>query len=81
MEKACRLIREAGKKGAKLVVFPEAWVSTFPHWPRALPLGERELSQEAWVKLYEESVAGTGFDPLQYTAISERPGRDLGKKA
>jgi predicted amidohydrolase len=55
-EKACRLIREAGKKGAKLVVFPEAWIPTFPYWPRALPMGERDLSREAWVKLYQESI-------------------------
>jgi predicted amidohydrolase len=56
VEKACRLIGEAGQKGAKLVVFPEAWIPTFPHWPRALPKGERNLSQDAWVALYEESI-------------------------
>ncbi|MEK7377842.1 MAG: carbon-nitrogen hydrolase family protein [Candidatus Binatota bacterium] len=55
-EKACRLIRQAGKNGAKLVALPEAWIPTFPHWPRALPKGERDLSQEAWIKLYQESV-------------------------
>jgi predicted amidohydrolase len=63
VEKACRLIHEAGKNGAKLVVFPEAWIPTFPHWPRALPKGERELSQEAWIKLYEESVEIPGPTP------------------
>ena len=56
VEKACRLIREAGRTGAKLVVFPEAWIPTFPHWPRALPKGERDLSQDAWVALYQESI-------------------------
>src|SRR3970282_311891 len=62
VEKARRLIYEAGKNGAKLVAFPEAWIPTFPYWPRALPLGDRELSQEAWVKLYEESVEIPGPD-------------------
>lgn len=62
VEKACRLIREAGRKGAKLVAFPEAWIPTFPLWPRALPMGERELSQQAWVRLYEESVEIPGPD-------------------
>lgn len=56
VEKACGLIQEAGKSGAKLITFPEAWIPTFPHWPRALPKGERELSQDAWVKLYQASV-------------------------
>lgn len=61
-EKACRLIREARKNGARLVAFPEAWIPTFPHWPRALPKGERDLSQEAWVKLYQESVEIPGAE-------------------
>jgi len=62
VEKACRLISEAGRNGARLVVFPEAWIPTFPHWPRALPKGERDLSQDAWVALYQESVEIPGHD-------------------
>ena len=34
--KACRLIEEAAADGNRLIVFPEAWVPTFPYWPRAL---------------------------------------------
>ena len=63
-EKACRLIRQAGKNGAKLVALPEAWIPTFPHWPRALPKGERDLSQEAWIKLYQESVEIPGPETM-----------------
>ncbi len=63
-EKACRLIREAAKNGAKLVAFPEAWIPTFPHWPKALPKGERDLSREAWVQLYQESVEIPGEETL-----------------
>jgi predicted amidohydrolase len=74
VEKACRLIREAGKNEARLVVFPEAWIPTFPHWPRALPVGERELSQEAWVKLYQESVEIPGPD----TRLLGEAARDAG---
>lgn len=61
-EKACRLVHEAGKNGARLVAFPEAWIPSFPHWPRALPKGERDLSQEAWIKLYQESIEIPGAE-------------------
>ena len=32
VEKACRLISEAADKGAKLVVFPEVFISGYPDW-------------------------------------------------
>lgn len=31
-EKACRLIRSAGKEGAKVIGFPECFIPGFPHW-------------------------------------------------
>jgi aliphatic nitrilase len=31
-EKACRLIREAGKEGARVIGFPEAYIPAFTHW-------------------------------------------------
>ncbi|MBI2361375.1 MAG: carbon-nitrogen hydrolase family protein [Deltaproteobacteria bacterium] len=32
VEKACRLIREAGREGARVIGFPEAYIPGFPHW-------------------------------------------------
>ncbi len=37
VDKACRLIREAGSNGARLVAFPEAFVPAYPYWARYLP--------------------------------------------
>ena len=31
-QKACDLIREATKKGAQLVAFPEAFIPAYPYW-------------------------------------------------
>jgi aliphatic nitrilase len=31
-EKACQLIRAAGKEGAKVIGFPECFIPGFPHW-------------------------------------------------
>jgi nitrilase len=31
-EKACRLIREAGREGARVIGFPETYIPGFPHW-------------------------------------------------
>ncbi len=73
-EKACKLIREAGKEGARLVAFPEAWIPSFPHWPRALPKGERDLSQEAWIRLYQESIEIPGAETLALGEAAKESG-------
>lgn len=39
INKVCKLISEAGVNGAKLVVFPEAFIPTYPFWPKDLGFG------------------------------------------
>jgi nitrilase len=56
VEKACHLMKEAGRKGASLAVFPEAYIPTFPYWPRAIPHPDRGLSIDAYVQLYEQAI-------------------------
>ena len=35
--KACNVIAEAGKNGANLIVFPEAFISGYPDWVWLIP--------------------------------------------
>ncbi len=58
VEKACRLIRDAGSHGAQLVLLPEAFV---PAYPRGLSfgmvVGSRKPSGRAlWLRYWEEAV-------------------------
>ena len=52
VDKACRLIQEAGDSGAKLVAFPEAFIPAYPYWSRYLspmisPRYTKELLKQA----------------------------------
>lgn len=74
VEKACHLIKEAGRKGASLIVFPEAYIPTFPYWPRALPHPEREISIDAYLQLYEHAVEVPSPDVDQLCAVAKEVG-------
>lgn len=56
IEKACTLIKKAAKKGAELVVFPEAFVPGYPDWIWHIPPGDMALNQDLYAKLLEQSV-------------------------
>ena len=38
--KVCRAIREAGARGAELVVFPEVVIPGYPYWRGMYPISE-----------------------------------------
>lgn len=57
VEKACNAILEAGKKGAKLIVFPEVFISGYPDWVWLIPNSKGTELNELYVKLVENAIS------------------------
>lgn len=57
VDRACSFIAEAGKAGARLVVFPEAFVPGYPHWVWDVPPGDGNLLSALHAQLLANSVA------------------------
>jgi nitrilase len=57
VEKACEYIREAASHDARLVVFPETFIPTYPDWVWAIPPGEGGALNDLYVQLLDNSVA------------------------
>ncbi len=53
VDKACALVREAGRAGARLVAFPEAFVPGFPHW---IYLDRPQANERYFVELVRAAV-------------------------
>jgi nitrilase len=56
LDKACELIATAGSEGARLVVFPEAFIPAYPDWVWAIPSGEEGVLNELYAELLCNSV-------------------------
>ena len=54
--KACKLIAEAGRQGARLIVFPETFIPTYPDWVWSVPPGELGLLNQLYSDLLANSV-------------------------
>jgi nitrilase len=57
VDKACALIAQAGRAGARLAVFPEAFIPGYPDWVWAIPPGEDALLRGLYVELVGQSVS------------------------
>ena len=57
VDKACKAIAEAGKNGAKLIVFPEAFISGYPDWVWLYPPHKSKELGDLYVKLVENAVS------------------------
>lgn len=56
VEKACELIGEAAREGARLVVFPETFIPSYPFWVWAVPPKENRLLTDLYAELLEQAV-------------------------
>jgi len=57
VEKACALIAEASRNGAKLIVFPEAFVPGYPDWVWLVKNSDGAALNEYYRQLVENAVA------------------------
>jgi nitrilase len=55
--KACKAIAEAGEKGCKLIVFPEAFISGYPDWVWLVPNSNGAVLNELYVELVNNAVS------------------------
>lgn len=57
VERACEAIHEAAKNGAKLVVFPEAFISGYPDWVWLVPNSKAQELNSLYRKLVNNAVS------------------------
>ena len=68
--KACALIAQAGQAGARLVVFPEGFIPTYPLWTWFIPPYKATDLRDLYAELLDNSVTipGREIDALCQTA-------------
>ena len=73
--KVIKLIGEASKNGAEIVVFPEAFIPTYPFWPKDIgtALG-RKLILDAYTELFKNSVDVPGQDIAKIGNAAKKSG-------
>ena len=56
VDKACQMILKAGENGAKLIVFPEVFISGYPDWVWVVPNSKGAILNELYTELLENAV-------------------------
>jgi len=57
VEKACEFVAKASAKGAKIVVFPEVFISAYPDWVWVVPPYKKPILDEMYSELLENAVS------------------------
>ena len=72
VDKACELIAEAGREGARLVVFPEAFVPAYPDWVWVVPPGQKALLNGLYAELLDNAVTVPGPETERLGAAARK---------
>ena len=70
IDKACALIAEAGRNGARLIAFPESYVPGYPDWVWSVPAGEQQQLAELYAELLANAVSIPGPDTARLCAAA-----------
>jgi nitrilase len=71
--RAVKAIADAGKKGAELVVFPEAWLSGYPYWTEGWDTHLRQWAGGR-IRFYDEAILVPGPITEQLGAAAKAAG-------
>jgi len=75
INKVIKLIAEASKNGADLVVFPEAFIPTYPFWPKDLGFGpEKKVTMDLHLELHKNSVEVPSADTRKIGSAAKKAG-------
>jgi len=74
LEKACRLIHEAGAQGARLAVFPEGFLPTYPLWTWFIPPNASRELRPLYAELLDNAIDVPGPE----TAVLGQAAREAG---
>jgi len=56
IDKACEAIGEAANQGARLIVFPEVFISGYPDWVWLVPNSKGAMLNQLYIRLYESAT-------------------------
>lgn len=57
VKKACDLILDAGKNGAKLIVFPKVYIPGYPDWVWVVPNSQAKQLNDLYVELIQNAIS------------------------
>ena len=72
VDKACNAISEAGNNGAKLIVFPEVFISGYPDWVWLVPNSNGKLLNKLYVQLVANAVSVPDESTAKLCEAAER---------